>query len=73
MEYVIVKFAHSRAVYVDGNETGTTNSIFRIGPGLHDFNLGTPLDYRPPNQQMTIQGTNALAPTVIEFDPVETS
>lgn len=67
MEYVIVNFAGSRPVYVDGNQSGTTNTIFRIGAGMHEFDLGMPLDYYPRRNRALIQGTNALAPAVIEF------
>lgn len=68
MEYVLVSFAISRSVYVDGKESGTTNTIFRVGAGTHEFDLGTPLDYYPRRKRMTIQRTNALAPAVIGFD-----
>jgi hypothetical protein len=68
MEYVIVNFANSRSVYVDGRISGKTNIIFRIGTGAHEFDLGSPLDYYPRVKRVTIQGTNALAPAIIDFD-----
>jgi hypothetical protein len=68
MEYVLVKFENSRQVYVDGTISGLTNTIFRIGPGVHEFHLGMPLDYYPRLKRLDIQGTNSLAPEVISFD-----
>jgi hypothetical protein len=73
MEYVIVEFSSSRKVYVDGRESGSTNTIFRIGAGRHDFHLGTPLNYYPRQIRELVEGTNALAPKVIHFDPLPPS
>ncbi|MCI0667878.1 MAG: hypothetical protein L0Y43_07470 [Methylococcaceae bacterium] len=73
MEYVIVNFASSRSVFVDGKQSGATNTIFRVGPGIHEFDLGMPLDYYPRQKRVTIQGTNALAPAVIHFDQLNPS
>ena len=72
MEYVIVHFAKNRKVYIDGRHSGgITNKIFRVGAGTHDFDLGMPLNYRPRQKRMVINGTNALAPVVIKFDELE--
>ena len=69
MEYVIVHFAKNRKVYIDGKKSGgTTNKIFRVGTGTHDFDIGIPLDYSPRQKRMVINGTNALAPAVIKFN-----
>ena len=68
MEYVIVEFEGSRPVYVDGTESGTTNKIFRVGAGLHEFHLGMPLDYYPRQKRIAIRNTNSLEPEKIPFD-----
>ena len=68
MEYVIVEFEGSRTVYVDGTESGTTNKIFRVGAGMHEFNLGMPLDYYPRQKRIPVQNTNSLEPATIRFD-----
>ena len=68
MEYVIVEFEGSRTVYLDGTESGTTNRIIRVGPGMHEFDLGMPLDYYPRQKRIAIQNTNSLEPATIHFD-----
>lgn len=73
MEYVIVEFPDSRKVYVDGEESGNTNTIFRLGAGIHEFDLGTPLNYDPRQIRVDIQGSNPLAPKKIRFDRLEPS
>lgn len=70
MEYVEVRFARARVVYVDGVENGPTNTILRIGAGTHSFDLGKPHDYDPPEVVRRIHGTNELEPIVIDFDEV---
>ena len=70
MQYVEVRFTKNRAVYIDGVENGTTNTILRVGAGTHAFDLGAPNDYDPPEEIRRIQGTNALEPEIIEFKEV---
>ncbi len=71
MEYVEVRFARTRAVYVDGVESGTTNRILRVGAGTHSFDLGEPADYRPPEIIRRISDSNELRPAIVEFEEEE--
>lgn len=71
MEYVEVRFNQSRKVYINGNESGLTNEILRIGEGTHSFDLGSPnQDYQPDQVVKEITGSNALDPIIIEFEEV---
>jgi len=70
MEYVEIRFPRTRAVYIDGVENGSTNTILQIGAGTHSFDLGKPADYDPPEVIRRVHGTNELDPIVIEFDEV---
>ena len=70
MEYVNVRFAQPRIVYIDGQESGTTNGILRIGTGTHLFDLGTPNNYQPPEIIVQVYGSNPLEPIIVEFKPL---
>ncbi|MDD5723329.1 MAG: hypothetical protein PHY29_06265 [Syntrophales bacterium] len=70
MQYVEIRFSRTRTVYIDGVESGPTNTILRIGAGTHLFDLGWPADYLPPEVIRRIHGTNELKPIIIEFDEV---
>jgi hypothetical protein len=48
MQWVIVTFADSRGVYIDGVQSGQTNQPLAVGDGTHLFDLGLPLNYDPP-------------------------
>lgn len=67
MEYVEVRFAGSRVVYVDGSKCGQTNEILRVGTGTHAFDLGNPKNYQPAEIVIKVKNTNELAPLIIEF------
>jgi len=71
MDYVEVRFAQSRKVFIDGVDTGTTNKILRVGAGTHSFELGDPKDYHPSEAIVTIRDTNPLDPIIIEFHEVQ--
>ena len=70
MEYVEVRFAKERTVYINDVENGPTNTVLRIGTGTHSFHLGEPLNYQPPRIIRRIFGTNELEPIIIEIDEV---
>lgn len=70
MEYVEVRFAQDRKVFIDEVETGTTNKILRTGTGTHLFDLGEPKDYRPDELIVEVRDTNSLEPMIIEFREV---
>jgi hypothetical protein len=70
MEYVTVRFADDRTVFINGKDSGRTNEILRIGTGTQEFDLGEPRNYRPEKVQRVIENTNALDPAVVEFQKV---
>lgn len=69
-EYVEVKFPDGRTVYIDEKDSGPTNKILRVNTGAHEFDLGTPKNYRPEKISSVIKDTNELEPAVIEFEKV---
>ena len=68
MEYVTVTYPESRRVFVDGVETGNTNTTLRIQEGTHTFNLGEPRDYTPKWRRQVVSGTTSLSPMEISFE-----
>ena len=68
MEYVIVRFARSRRVYVDGDRSGQTGMRLRVEEGTHTINLGEPRDYTPKWRRPTVTGTTVLQPMEISFE-----
>ncbi len=67
MEYVLVIYARVRDVFVDGRRSGVTNRLLIVPRGTHEFSLGIPVDYRPPDQTLPVAGTNAASPLKIVF------
>ena len=67
MEYVEVRFHKVRQVNIDGNVSGETSKILRVGAGTHVFDLGSPKDYQPPEITREINDTNSLDPAIVEF------
>ena len=70
MEYVVVRFSQKRTVYIDGNESGETDEILRVGPGDHVFRLGGLENYEPKEIPKRIQDTTPLNPIEITFEEV---
>jgi hypothetical protein len=70
MEYVVVRFHEPRQVNIDGNVSGETNKILRVGAGTHVFDLGSPKDYQPIEVKREIKDTNSLDPAIVEFQEV---
>lgn len=68
MEYVIVRFHQDRAVLVDEQANGRTNSNIRVGSGRHTFSLDGHKDYTPTSFTCVITGTSILEPREIVFD-----
>ena len=67
MEYVEVRFPNVRQVSIDGNVSGETNKILRVGAGTHVFDLGSPKDYQPKEITREIKDTNSLDSAIVEF------
>jgi hypothetical protein len=70
MEYVEIRFPDSRAVFINGKDSGLTNEILRVGTGTQEFDLGEPRDYRPEKVRRVIENTNELEPAIVEFEKV---
>jgi PEGA domain-containing protein len=67
MEYVRVTFPTQRLVYINGEQSGSTNEVLRIEAGTHRFELGTLMNYRPASREVMVQDTSALEPLEIAF------
>ncbi len=67
MEYVIVTFPTKRLVYIDGEESGSTNEKLRVDAGTHLFELGNLENYRPASRKVTVQDTTVLEPLEVAF------
>ena len=68
MEYVFVKYWRRRTVFVDGVESGMTNTILIVGEeGYHRFELSPPPNYCPLYQRKLVRDTSPQFPLEIEF------
>jgi len=70
MEYVKVRYPMKRDVYIDGQQSGSTNEVLIVEVGHHSFTLGTPADYTPRQIDMLVSGTTAEFPAMVVFTPV---
>lgn len=71
MEFVIVRLDDlKRRVFIDNQRQGMTGARQGVPEGMHIFDLGDPVDYTPPSQEIEVTGTSAADPMVIEFTPV---
>jgi hypothetical protein len=62
MEHVIINYPKSRAVLIDGEETGMTNTILRVEEGTHTFRMEGPKDYKPSFRRVMVTGTSPIKP-----------
>jgi hypothetical protein len=69
MEWVVVRYARVRDVFIDGRRSGQTNCILAVAEGTHRFDLGVPSDYSPDKRIETITGTSDGAPLNVDFTP----
>lgn len=67
MEHVRVTFPTDRLVYIDGEESGSTNEVLRVDAGTHVFELGKLANFRPASRKVMVRDTTALEPLEIEF------
>jgi len=67
MEHVIVRYSETRAVLVDGVESGTIGDILRLEQGTHTFSLGGPQDYKPSSQTLMVKDTTPIKPMEVTF------
>lgn len=70
MENVIVKYPGTRTVFIDGEDTGVTNTVLRIEAGTHTFNLGEPKNYKPAFRRRKVTGTSPVKPMEVTFEKV---
>lgn len=71
MEFVIVRLDDlKRRVFIDNQRQGMTGARQGVPEGMHIFDLGDPVDYTPPSQEIEVTGTSAADPMVIEFTPI---
>lgn len=71
MEYLLVHFARSRRVMVDGEFNGRTEDLIELETGRHTITLGPPPNFTPTEQTVVLKGTSALAPCEVTFAPTE--
>ncbi len=67
MEHLLVHFPVSRTVLIDGEESGTTNAIFRVEEGTHTIGLGDPQDYKPSSRTVNVRDTTPIKPKEVTF------
>ena len=67
MEYVIVRFATRRLVYIDDEQNGYTNDVLRVDAGTHVFSLGNLDNFRPAQRTVTVEDTSVLEPLEMKF------
>ena len=73
MEFVIVTCdGEQRTVFIDNQEQGSTDQRLSVPEGLHVFDLGAPVDYTPPFQELLVEGTTHTDPMPVAFTPLET-
>ena len=65
MEYVVIKWAASRKVRIDGQDAGFTNDTLRVEKGHHIFDLGDPRDYLPASIALLVEKTTSVGPLII--------
>ncbi|PCI77574.1 MAG: hypothetical protein COB20_07620 [SAR86 cluster bacterium] len=66
-EYVKVNYARRRYVYIDGEKSGFTNKILRVGKRKMTFSLGEPDNYTPGSVTKTVKNTTSIKPLEIQF------
>lgn len=73
MEFVIVSCGDElRTVFIDNQEQGETGRRLSVPEGLHVFDLGAPVDYAPPSQELLVEGTTPNDPLPVVFTLIET-
>jgi hypothetical protein len=68
MEFIVVRFAQKRTVFIDGEDAGETGERLRVQEGTHTINLGDPRDYAPKWRRPTVTGTTSIQPMEVHFE-----
>ena len=69
MEFIVVRFASARDVFVDGMRMGRTGEKLRVQKGRHTIHLGEPRDYDPAWRRPDVRGTTSIKPMEVLFEP----
>jgi hypothetical protein len=70
MEYVVISYATTRNVRIDGQLAGKTNDTLMVERGHHVFDLGEPEDYQPKRVEKNVPRTTVVMPFFInDFRP----
>ena len=67
MEYVLVIYPTNRTAYIDGEDSGKTNTVLRVDAGTHVFDLGNLKNYTPASRKAVVQDTTELNPMKLTF------
>lgn len=70
MEFLLVQFAESRGVLLDGMGIGLTNQVLEVEGGVHTVTLDPPKDFSPGSQDVTLQDTTVISPATVEFQKI---
>jgi hypothetical protein len=68
-EFLLVEYPTDRAVWVDDQRCGFTNTPIQVGEGHHKIDLGPRANYTPPSQLVEVRGCPYEAPKTISFSP----
>jgi hypothetical protein len=69
IQYLLVAYPRVRDVFANGTMTAETNKTFRVRRGAVTVDLGSPSDYTPSKQTVTVSGTTEDAPCIVTFLP----
>lgn len=71
MEFVVVICdERQRPVFIDNQLQGITGTRLSVPEGVHAFDLGHPVDYAPPVQELTVENTTPTQPLPVVFSLV---
>ncbi|MBA2302705.1 MAG: hypothetical protein H0W08_08730 [Acidobacteria bacterium] len=71
MEFVVVICdERQRPVFIDNQLQGITGTRLSVPEGVHAFDLGHPIDYAPPVQELTVENTTPAQPLPVVFSLV---
>lgn len=68
MEFIKVRFQDKRQVFIDGDESGSTNRTLRVSRGRHTIHLGDPRNYEPAWRRPLVTDTNPIKPMEVTFE-----
>jgi hypothetical protein len=66
-EYLVVSFPRTRRVLINGQFSGTTNTILELEDGQYEVTLGPPKNFTPEKYDIDLRGTSSMNPMIVEF------